>query len=303
MEANTLVRIWSLIHSLVQEFLSITEPHIEEEAVRNDIPIELYYCSELGMDSFSVVEFQQRDPFSNPEKFEKLFARLEIKDWIVPTRDDGRYQVPDRARQAVRQIVQAGDEHLVRFGSPLDMDLDRLLSYLRQIILANNAAPEPPEKWAVAHRFRVATRDSPVVVKIRECLMDMLAYHDDSRLSAARPYFGEAGIVWSAFGCVWSGRAVTAEKIAEALAFRGYETDDYAAAIQAAVEAGWLEETDVPGTYRPTSKGQDMHEQVEKLTDEYFFRPWKTLAQNEVRELYSLLEQLREQVHGIRKFA
>ena len=54
----------------------ITEPHIEEAAIRNNVPIELYYCSELGMESFSGKEFGQRDPFSNPEKFEKLFARL-----------------------------------------------------------------------------------------------------------------------------------------------------------------------------------------------------------------------------------
>src|SRR5512134_3826236 len=100
MEVKTLVRFWSLIHALVQEIWRITEPHIEEAAVRGNIPIELYYYSELGLDSFSVVEFQQRDPFSNPEKFERAFARLEIKDWIVPTYESGQYQVPEKVRQA-----------------------------------------------------------------------------------------------------------------------------------------------------------------------------------------------------------
>lgn len=284
----------------------ITEPHIEEAAVRNEIPIELYYCSELGMESFSVEEFRGRDPFSNPEKFEKLFARLEIKDWIVPAHESGRYQVPEKARQAVRQIVQAGDAQLVKLalGAPgMEADHDRLLSHLKPIILANNATAEPPEKWAITNRFRVATRNSPVIVQIRESLMDLLAFHDDAHLSAARPYFSEAGIVWSAFGCVRRDHTMTAEKIAEALAFRGYDAEHYAAALQAAVQAGWLESNDLPGTYRPTSKGQDMHAQVDKLTDEYFFRPWAVLSQNELDELYGLLEKLREQLHGVKKMA
>ena len=279
----------------------ITEPHIEDAAVRNDIPIELYYCSELGMESFSIEEFGQRDPFSSAEKFDRLFARLEIKDWIVPTRDEGRYQVPDKARNAVRQVIQAGDEQLVKLELGTDAAHERLLDYLKQIILANNAASEPPQKWAIAKRFRVATKNSPLIVKIREGLMDLLAYHDDAHLAAARPYFNEAGIVWSAFGCVWSGRAATPEKIAQALAFHGYEAEHYAAALQAATEAGWLELTEEPGTYRTTSKGQEMHEKVEKLTDEYFYRTWSAFSQNELDEFHSLLEKLREQLQGVKK--
>jgi len=302
METNSFRRFWPLIHSIIQQIWMITEPSIEDAAIRKNIPIELYYCSELGMESFSAEEFGRRDPFSNPDKFERLFARLEIKDWIAPTRDDGHYQVPEKARAGVRQIIQAGDEQLLKLALT-DTGHERLLSYLKQIILANNAAPEPPQKWAIAHRFHVATRISPVLVQIRECLMDLMAYHDDAHLAAARPYFNEAGIVWSAFGCVWSSTASTAEKIAEALGFRGYEAEDYAAALQAATEAGWLEKNDGPGTFRPTSKGQAMREQVDNLTDEYFYRPWTIFSQSELDELDSLLQGFREQVQRVRKLA
>src|SRR5574341_652513 len=303
METNPPEKFWPLIHSLIQGILMITEPHIEEAAVRNEIPIELYYCSELGMESFSVEEFGRRDPFSNPEKFEKLFARLDVKDWIVPAREAGHYQVPEKSRQAVRQIIQAGDEHLMKLELGVEADHERLLSYLKHIILASNTAAEPPEKWALVKRFRVAAKDSPLIVKIREGLMDLLAYHDDAHLSAARPYFNEAGIVWNAFGCVRRDHTITADRIAEALVFRGYEAEHYAAALQAAREAGWLERNDAPGTYRPTSKGLDMHAQVEKLTAEYFYRPWTTLSPNELDQFYGLLEKLREQMRAVKKMA
>jgi hypothetical protein len=149
----------------------------------------------------------------------------------------------------------------------------------------------------------VATEKSPVIVQIREYLLDIFAYRDDAHLSAARPYFGEAGIVWNAFSSVQNGHAVTAEKIAEAMPFRGYEAEDYAAALQAAVEAGWLEEANVRGAYRATAKGSEMYKQVEKLTDEYFYRPWAKFAPDKLEQLYRLLIQLREQLYGVKKLA
>jgi hypothetical protein len=303
MEITSLTKFWPLIHSVIQEFWVITEPHIEEAAVRNNIPIELYYYGELGLNNFSIAEFQQRDPFSNPEQFERLFPRLEVKGWIIPMRDEGRYEVSERARAGVRQIVQAGDARLTKFESMADVDLNRLLSFLKQIILANNSAPEPPQKWAIAKRFHVAHNNSPAIVQIRECLMDLFAYRDDAHLSAARPHFNEAGIVWNVLGAVSTGSAVTAEKMAETMEFRGYEVHNYEVAINAAVEVGWLEEADVAGTFRPTAKGRDLREQVEKLTEEYFYSPWAMFQQNELDELYNLLAKLREQLHGFKKFA
>ena len=302
MEATNLTRFWPLIHSVVRSIWMLTEKHIEDAAVLKNIPIELYYYSELGMDFFSVKEFQRRDPFSNPEQFERQFARLEIKDWITPTRD-GRYEVRKKARQAVRQIVQAGDEQLLKFAAEAYIDFMQLLSFLKRVVLANDSTPEPPEKWATTRRFRVITRISPVIVQIREHLMDLYAYRDDAHLSAARPYFNEAGIVWNAFSSVNSGKAVTAKKIAEALSFRGYEVQDYAAALQAATEAGWIENADTPDIYRSTLKGREMHEQVEKLTNEYFYHPWAMFSENELDEFHDLLTQLREQLQGIKKFA
>jgi len=201
----------------------------------------------------------------------------------------------------VRQIIQIGEARLTKFESMPDVDLNRLLAFLKQIVLANNAAPEPPEKWAIAKRFHVANQNSPVMVQIRECLMDIFAYHDDAHLSAARPHFNQAGIVWSVLGAVATGDAVTAEQMTEKLAFRGYETQEYEVAIKAAIEIGWLAATDMADTIRPTANGLALREQVEKLTDEYFYRPWATFSPNELDEFYNLLMRLREQLHGFKR--
>lgn len=300
MNEHPLARFWPLIHSIMLEFWGITEPHIEDAAVENDIPIELYFYSELGLEYFSVEEFQKRDPFSNSEQFEKMFARFDVKGWIFPLPDE-QYQVSKKAREAVRQIVQAGDSHLTSFDTMSDEEFYKLTGYLKQLAAANLEAPEPPEKWGIVKRFRVAESNSPLIVQIRELLLYLFAYRDDSHLSAARPHFGQAGIVWSVLNAIASGSAVNAAQMAESMTFRGYDTADYDVAIQAAIEIGWVEAGETPNTFRPTKKGTELREQVEKLTDKYFYSTWSVLTQEEIETLFGLLTKLRDGLTEYRK--
>lgn len=300
MNTESLHKFWPLMHSIIQKFWGITEGSIEEAAAQNDIPIELYLYSELGLSTFSRQNFQKRDPFSNPEQFEKNFALLNMKGWIEPV-PDGDFEVTEQARESVRKIIRAGDEHLLDFGAMPESDLERLASLLKQLIAESKITGEPPEKWAIFKRFRVANELSPLIVQIREYLMDMYAYRDDAHLSAARPHFNEAGIVWLVLGALWKGNAGNAEQMAESMPFRGYEVEDYDIAIQAAMEIGWAEPADRPEAFRLTQKGKELREEVERLTNEYFYAPWSVLVQDEMEQLYDLLTTLRHELSVYRK--
>lgn len=299
-EVHPLTKFWQVIYSVIQEFWTITESAIEDAAVRNDIPVELYYYGELGLDYFSIENFQKRDPFSNTEQFENLFARLDVKGWIEPQHDE-RYKVTEMARSGAAYIIMSGDAKLPPAEALTEIDLERLKVLVKQLVLANDSAYEPPEKWAILKRFRVATKDSPVLVKIREYLMDLYAYRDDSHLTAARPHFNQAGIVWLVLGAASESDSVNATKLAESRSFRGYESGDYHIALQAAKEIGWLEEAGESGIFRITQKGRDLRDKVEHETDEFFYRPWTALAQEELDELYELLSKLRDGLREMRK--
>ena len=300
MDETSLTRFWPLLYSTIREFWQITEPRIEDAALTLDVPIELYYYSELGLDTFSIENFQKRDPFTNPEQFERLFARLDVKGWIEPV-SDGKYKVTQRAQHAARQIIQVGDGRLAGLKPGADLHLPRLNALLTQIVAANGAEREPPAKWAISRRFRVADKDSLLIAQVREHLMDIFAYRDDSHLAAARPYFNDAGIVWIALESLVDDRQATADQIAERMEFRGYDASEYEIALQAAAEVGWAEATDAAGTYRATVQGRELRLQVERLTDEYFYRPWSILTRDELDELYALLTQLQGQLAAYKK--
>src|SRR5215211_4034970 len=174
MNFQSKTKFWPLVYSIIQEFWSITEPHIEDAAIRNDIPIELYLYSELGLDTFSLENFEKRDPFTNPEQFERVFVHLNVKGWIEPM-SDGSFQVTEKARESVRHVIQAGDAQLLDFCSMPEDHLKRLAILLKQIVAESKVTHEPPEKWAILRRFRVATDYDPLIVRIREYLMDLFA--------------------------------------------------------------------------------------------------------------------------------
>jgi hypothetical protein len=300
MITQSLTKFWTLIHSIIQEFWAITEPSIEEAAIQQNIPIELYYYSELGLDSFSREDFQKRDPFSNPLVFEKTFVTLNFKGWIQPLPDE-KYHVTEKAREAARNIIKAGDKELLPFESFTDIDLQRLVLLLKQIFMANEFASSPVEKWAVTTRFRVADKNSPAIIQIREYLLDLFAYRDDCHYAASHPHFGQAGIVWSVLGALWKNHTVTAEQLAKTMSMRGYEVNDYEVALQATVQLGWAEPIGTSETFRITQKGRELREKAEHLTNEYFYSPWSVLTQPELDELYGLLLKLREQLNSFRK--
>lgn len=300
MDIEPLLKFWPLMYSIIQEFWGITEGRIEDAAAQNDIPIELYLYSELGLDFFSTKDFQKRDPFSNPEQFEKNFALLNMKGWIEPLQD-GSSRVTDEARVAVRKVIQTGDEQLSGFCSMPDSDLSRLALLLEQIVTESKLSNQPLEKWAIFKRFRVADDHSPLIVQIREYLMDLYAYRDDAHLFAARPHFNAAGIVWLVLGSLAKGNAVNAEQMAEIMPFRGYAAEDYEIAIEAAMEVGWAEQTGRPDTFRLAQKGKELREQVERQTNEYFYTPWSVLVQSEVDDLYDLLTTLHSELKIYRK--
>ncbi|MGB8980841.1 MAG: hypothetical protein WCC12_03115 [Anaerolineales bacterium] len=300
MNIEPLLKFWPLIYSIIQEFWNITEEHIEETAFRNDLPIELYFYSELGLDILSTEDFQKRDPFSNPELFEKNFALLNLKGWIEPL-TDGSFRVTEEAREAARQIIRAGNEQLSGFHGMPESDLERLGILLKQVIAESKVTHGAAEKWAILQRFRVADEHSSLIAQIREYLLDLYAYRDDAHLSAARPHFNDAGIVWLVLGALWRGTAFNAGQMAEQMPFRGYEAEDYEIALQAAVELGWAEEADRPDTFRLTQQGRELREQVEHLTNEYFYAPWSVLVQSELDELHNLLTTLRHELNAYRK--
>lgn len=283
--------MWNLIYETIRAFWAITEPQIEQAAREKNIPTQLYYYGELGLHQFSRARFQKRDPYSNPAQFDQSFQTLAAGDWIIP-QDQNQYLVTDRARLAAREIIRAGDDYLGALELISAQDAERLQELLQTLVSSTRAASEPPQKWATLTRFRVADDTAPLLAQIREALMDLFAYRDDSHMSAWRGY-PVSGIAWNAFGMIWNGAAYSPEHMAEQAWFRGWDAADYRAALDELRHRGWIDET-----AQLTPIGKKLRDIVEQLTDAYFYAPWFVLRESEIQELRLRLLELRNQLGG-----
>ena len=153
-----------------------------------------------------------------------------------------RYVVLPHTREAVRALGEAGDALAGELVAMAADELARVRELLATIAAANLATPEPPACWATARRFSTATEETPLPGRIREAALDCLAYRDDVHLAAWSTHVDPAteGGTWNAFSHVWSGEARTAEGIALAAAFRGYDAAFYARALADLEARGWL---------------------------------------------------------------
>lgn len=289
--------VWNLIYSTVRAFWALVEPRILAAAQDKNVPVELYYYAELGLDVFSVENFQKRDPYSNPAQFTAAFAKLAQAGWIVPEGSD-EYHVTGEARAAVRELVRAGDAPLENIEVMSVADMERLHDLLLRLVRANASAPEPPVKWATTHRFRATDETSPRLAQVREALMDLFAYRDDSHRTAWSNFPAD-GLMWHTFGMIWDNAADTPGDMVRQASFRGYAEQDYLGACDRLAALGWLARGERPGTFVVTPIGKKLRGAVEQLTDAYFYMAWSSLRPEELDELLANLRRLRERLEAV----
>ncbi len=170
-------------------------------------------------------------------------------------------------------------------------DGERLAALLRRVVDACVAAAEPSHPNLNRSRFYDPGASAPVVERVRRYLNDLNAFRDDAHIAAWRSYDLEA-YEWEAFShihgeYVFGAAVATAVELAEKLGgFRGYEADDYEAALRKVVARGWLMVAD--GRYTVTAEGKQVREAVEAETDALFFAPWQ-LNEVETQELRDLM--------------
>jgi hypothetical protein len=185
----------------------------------------------------------------------------------------------------------------------LNTDIVRLQDLVQRIIEACLNGDDPPGSWSLRHsRNRAPAQGAPPSVRLFQYVADINAYRDDAHMAAWRPQEVE-GYVWEAFSVactpVPQDKAVTAESLFAQLSHRGYPFDDYARALQELEQRGWLQSAE-PNVYQLAEMGRAIRDETERLTDHYFYTPWRSaLSEPEIAEVHDLMVQLRDELQQL----
>jgi hypothetical protein len=253
-------------------------------------------AAEFDPEPLSVQNLRVRAVWSSPRIIQAILEMMAGEKWVDRVGDD--YYLTDSGRTIIRNMAERYHT-LTQAALPvLDADeVERLEALLRRVIDASLSAPAPPDMWCLVHsRRRVPGDDAPPLEKIFYYFSDINAYRDDAHMASFQPYQIEA-YVWEAFSFIWSGAANSAQTVYDQLWYRGYSRMEYAAALDELVMRGWIIGD---STYTMTPQGRKIRDEAERLTDAYFYAPWKAaLSESEAQEVQKLLTEMQDRLNAV----
>lgn len=235
----------------------------------------------------------KREPYANPEAFQKNMDEAVERGWLEATGED-QYKLTARGREVAERLFALASKSYSDLETLPDADQKRIVALLKKVVATAWELPEPAEKWGLSWGKKFDRGPSaPFIMQVRRQLIDLLAYRSDVHIAAWQPY-GVGGQTWEAFTRIWRDEAGTAAELVERMPYRNYDKEAYAAVLQDLVSRGWIVDKD--GKYVVTGEGKKLRQEAEDATNRYFDAAWISLSEAETEEVRGLLEKLAEAV-------
>ena len=241
--------------------------------------------------SLTVDLYSKRNPYANPAGLEKLFADIASAGYFDED-SSGGYMLSEKGRHAFNSTNETFYNHLNKVDQfPADKRkeltalLNKLVEACKKADLANSRL-----SFEISHNGH-PTVEADTLSQIDQHIDDLNAFRDDAHISAWTTS-GVNGHTWETLSFVWNGESNTVEKLVERLPFRNYTAEDFTKALEDLTQRGWVETGD--DGYNVTETGKKIREDAEDATNENFFTPWKSLSDDELAKLETLLGELKE---------
>jgi hypothetical protein len=276
---------------------------LQEFGVRPDHVGHFIYCLQnYNPQALSAEHYLVRNCYDKQETLNEQFAQL-AADGLLSENDDGSYRISEKGLEFYRRV---GEIMNPRWNIPTLTagEMERLLAMLGEVAEAMVNTPEPPAHWATTTRARLAMRSpgGSYLAELYNLIYDLWAFRDDAHLAAWRPNQAVEPRTWELFTYIWNGQTSSVAKAADLLqkeSGRGFTARDYEASLRDLLTWAWIEPAADADHFRPTAAGQQIRDQVEQLTNDYFYTPWAILSDAETADLRDLLTRLRDKLRQI----
>ncbi len=246
-------------------------------------------------EALTVALFRQRVVYSAPGLVFALLELLASEQWL--DRRGDAYHLRAEGQAVLARMMRYRIEPFTDFAPIPQTEIALLARLMRRVIDASLARHPLTDTWCLAHsRRRAPDASAAELAHIIQYASDFNAFRDDAHMAAQRAHNID-GHTWEGFAYIHDGRASDATSLYQQLAYRGYAIEDWQTALTALVERGWLAASDQG--YIVTPQGSAIHEQVERLTDHYFYAPWAYLDDEEQEKLITLLQRLYTACHTL----
>lgn len=257
----------------------------------------LAQAQEFDPEPLSVERFRVRAVWSSERIVQAFLDLMTAEKWFDRIKDD--YHLTEDGHALIQAVQDRSSRILAQLTDHLsENEVAPLENLMRRVLDSALVSATPPGKWSLQHsRRRAPAEHSSTIMKLFHHGSDFNAYRDDSHMAAFQPLDIEA-YAWESFSLVCSGTADTAKGVFEQLAYRGYSISEYADGLQDVAQRGWLS-MNADAQYAVTDEGRTVRQEVEQLTDQYFYAAWNVLSDTESEEMVKRMRALKEVLSGI----
>lgn len=233
-----------------------------------------------------------RVPYTRPESFLERLMAAARRGWLCD--EKGEFALTDAGREVVEGVYDLGDRLYAKIKALNNYEMQRLL-FLSDCVINNiEKLPVPSRKPAFTLSLRFhRDRFTPLIVRVRQRIFDLLAFRDDAHITSWRPY-EQDGRLWEAFTLVWREQVGSAAELYELLPHRNYSKSDYAAALDILAARGWI--VGCEDRFVVQEQAAQIRQKIEEQTNLLFAAAFSGLSADEKRELQELMTKFADTV-------
>jgi len=239
-------------------------------------------------DPISVQRLKVRSPYSSTIYLDTPLQALTEAGLLIQS-PLGGYSITNQGNEATLSIMFAAYKALDALSLLSEDKMRSLANSLGRLVQACMIHGSPISKWSIIYSRRLdkSSLDN-YAAKIDQYLSDLFSYRDDSHLASWRN-LAVSGHAWDVLSVIWREGPITIESVSDKLARRKWTKEETNQAADEIRTKGWIE-----GTLEltVTEKGNQIRDEAEALTNDYFFSPWDSVPKSDLETLSTLLPEL-----------
>jgi hypothetical protein len=238
--------------------------------------------------------FMVRGPYTAPEAYLSHLVSASEAGFLSEV-EGGKFRLTERGRRIVLDLVALGRGAMAN-ADPLSVnDSHTLMELLNRMVGSCLETPAPPETWSIQLSFKLMPEPEPPMPNIEQAISALAAYRDDAHLAAWQNTELSATAL-ETLTLLWNGEVNSLQAICKRLERRGHPCKVYKSALEdlrthhlinGPDEAPWL-----------TGVGRVFRNQIEEVTNRYFYKPWVCLNEAEKMEMGRILALLIDGLKG-----
>jgi DNA-binding MarR family transcriptional regulator len=251
----------------------------------------------LEPEPLGIAHVYNRRPYSNPKHIQQDLDDAVSQGWLTCV-GKGIYQASPKSHRIFDQLCR-GVMQVYSHLKPMPVSqLQQLDGYLHRVVEAIRKKDGLSYKPSFELDVKLGNIGGPILQRICCNFSHFLAYRDDAYVNAWMSQDVNS-YVWEAFSCIYKGQAQNAREIVGRLGkYRYYDRQTYDAALRELIERGWI--TRVDKKYEPTEAGIKVLAHVARAMNQYFYKPWIELGEDELKALKCLMESLAQALKTVK---